>query len=181
MVEVGDGWDVGEYQYFTDDVKLIYDMLDGNWENTLPLEKPIIAYKPEQWMTHGDRAFIYIYQISRYNSVSTTDYRTLQRTSFLAVRTTARTREYLYAVVDNIYKIILAHRRVGQRDLGGFTFMEIINDRSLNDLTGWYTNTLDIKLTTYNYPIESSGFGMKKCCPRGAPPEDAEYIEADRC
>lgn len=170
MVEVSDGWDVGRYQYFTDDVKLIYDLLDENWD-TYPMEKPVIAYMPEQWMSHGDRAFIYVYHISRYNSVSTVDYRTIQRTSFIAIRTTARTREYLYGVVDNIYKIIYAHRRVGQKDLGGFTYLEIINDRSLNDLTGWYTNTLDIKLTSYNYPIESSGFGMKDCCSSSEPEE----------
>lgn len=176
-MKVSDGWEVGDYQYFTDDVKLIYDMLDKNWD-TFPMEKPVMAYKPEQWMTHGDRAFIYVYQISRYNSVSSVDYRTMQRTSFLAIRTTARTRDYLYAMVDNIYKILLAHRRVGQKDLGGFTFLEIINDRSLNDLTGWYTNTLDVKLTSYNYPIESSGFGMNKCCP---PAEPEEYIEQDKC
>jgi hypothetical protein len=38
--------------------------------------------------------------------------------------------------------------------------MEIINDRISNELTGWYTDTMDIKLTCYNYPIKSAGFGV---------------------
>ena len=160
MVDVSDGWDVGEYQYFNDDPRFLAEMLDKHWD-TYPLEKPVIAYKPETWMTSARNAFIYVYQISRYNSVSTADYRTLQRTSFLAVRLSCPNRESFFAYMDNIYKIVLAHRRIGQKNLHGYTYLEIINDRVVNDLSGWYTGTMDVKLTSYNYPVESSGFGMK--------------------
>lgn len=162
-MEVSNGWDVGEYHYFNDDVKFICDMLKDNWDTfgEYGYEPPVFAYKPEKWMTSARNASIYVYQISRYNSVSSTDYRTLQRTAFIAIRTTAPNREMFYATVDRIYKIILAHRRAGQKKLQGFTYMEIINDRISNDLTGWYTNTLDVKMTSYNYPVESDGFGVK--------------------
>lgn len=163
-MEVSDDWDVGEYEYFNDDVLLIYNLLNDHWDTLSGegVDKPVIAYTPETWATDARNAAIYIYQISRYNSVSTTDYETLQRTSYISIRTTARHRRQFYVVVNNIYRILLAYRRVGQRDLGGFTWLEIINDRSVNDLTGWYTNTLDVKLVSYNYPILSDGFGMRR-------------------
>lgn len=165
MVEVSDGWDVGEYEYFNDDVSFIKELLEENWDTfgEWHQEAPVISCDPKQWMTsarHG--GFIYVYQISRYNSVSSTDYRTLQRTVFIAIRSTAPHRDMLYRMVDQIYKIVMAHRRVGQDKLLGYTYMEVINDRISNDLTGWYTNTLDLKLTSYNFPIESDGFGSSE-------------------
>ena len=162
MVEVGDGWDVGDFEYFNDDPKFLAEMLDENW-NTFPLEKPVITYKPEQWMSSARSAFVYVYQISRYNSVSSTDYRTLQRTSFLAIRLSCPNREAFFTYMDHVYKIVLAHRRIGQRDLHGYTYLEIINDRVMNDLSGWYTGTMDVKMTCYNYPVSSDGFGVKDC------------------
>ena len=164
MVEVSDGWNVGGYQYFNDDVNFIKDLLQENWGTykEYTQEPPVISCDPKQWMTSARAGgFIYVYQISRYNSVSTTDYRTLQRTVFLAIRSTAPHRDMLYRMVDQIYQILLAFRRAGQAELLGYTYLEIINDRISNDLTGWYTNTLDVKLTSYNYPIDSAGFGVK--------------------
>lgn len=163
-MEVSDEWDVGEYHYFNDDVKFICDLLKENWDtfSDYQMEAPVFQYKPEQWMSSTkNSSVVYVYQISRYNSVSSTDYRTMQRTAFIAIRTSCRHRDVFYRTVDNIYKILLAFRRAGQKNLAGFTYMEIINDRISNDLTGWYTNTLDIKLTSYNYPVESDGFGLK--------------------
>ena len=165
-MKVSDDWEVGEYEYFNDDVLMIHDMLADNWDTFSEegVEKPQFEYMPEKWAGDGRHAMVYIYQISRYNSVSSTDYETLQRTSYISIRTTARHRRQFHVIVNNIYRILLAHRRIGQRNLGGYTWLEIINDRSLNDLTGWYTNTLDVKLVTYNYPIKSDGFGMKDEC-----------------
>jgi len=163
MVEVSDRWDVGEYEYFNDDPKFIADLLSNNWD-TFPLEKPVIAYTPEQWMTSAKYAFIYVYQVSRYNSVSSTDYRTIQRTSFVAIRLSCPNRNSFFTYMDHIQKLIFAHRRIGQKRLHGYTYLEIINDRVVNDLSGWYTGTMDVKLTSYNYPVESDGFGLDKCC-----------------
>ena len=61
--------------------------------------------------------------------------------------------------MDEIYRIAMANRRLGQKSLRGYTYFEIINDRIQNDLSGWYTATMDLKLTSYNYPLRSAGFG----------------------
>ena len=55
----------------------------------------------------------------------------------------------------------MANRRLGQNRLDGFTYFEVINDRVQNDLSGWYTATMDIKLTSYNDPVKSAGFGKR--------------------
>lgn len=162
MVTVSDDWDVGDYEYFNDDVRFMAELLQDNWDTFSEgnQEAPVITYDPKQWQTsarHG--GYIYVYQISRYNSVVTMDYRTIQRTVFLALRLTAPHRDQLYRLVDEVYRIIFAFRRTGQAKLFGYTYMEIINDRISNELTNWYTDTMDIKLTCYNYPISSSGFG----------------------
>lgn len=149
---------IRESPLFTDEPRMIADMLRDNW-SLGPDDIPTIAYVPEEYMTSARIAFIYVYQISRYNSVSSTDYRTLQRTSFLAVRLNTRFRHKLFLYMDEIYRIIMAHRRIGQKGLSGFTYMEVINDRVQNDLSGWYTATMDIKLTSYSYPVKSAGFG----------------------
>lgn len=150
-----------EPSLFTDEPKLIADMLRDNW-SLGPDDTPTIAYIPEEYMTSARVAFIYVYQVSRYNSVSSTDYRTLQRTSFIAIRLNTRFRHKLFAYMDEIYRIIMNHRRVGQDELKGYTYLEIINDRIQNDLSGWYTATMDVKLTSYNYPIKSAGFGKNE-------------------
>lgn len=147
-----------ESPLFTDEPRMIAEMLRDNW-SLGPDDIPTIAYVPEEYMTSANVAFIYVYQISRYNSVSTTDYRTIQRTSFLAIRMNTRFRHKLFQYMDEIYRIIMAHRRIGQKGLKGFTFMEVINDRIQNDVSGWYIATMDIKLTSYNYPVRSAGYG----------------------
>lgn len=152
---------IEEVLLFTDEPKMIADMLRDNW-SLGPDDTPTIAYVPEEYMTSARVAFIYVYQISRYNSVSSTDYRTLQRTSFIAIRLNTRFRHKMFEYMQEIYRIIMNHRRVGQEKLGGFTFMEIINDRIQNDLSGWYTATMDVKLVSYNYPVNSAGFGKNE-------------------
>lgn len=151
---------VRESPLFTDEPRMIAEMLRDQW-SLGPDDIPTIAYVPEEYMTSARIAFIYVYQVSRYNSVSTTDYRALQRTSFLAIRINTRFRNKLFEYMDEVYRIAMANRRLGQDKLGGFTYFEVINDRVQNDLSGWYTATMDIKLTSYNYPVKSPGFGER--------------------
>lgn len=149
---------VKETPLFSDEPAMIAEMLRENW-SLGPEDTPTIAYVPEEYMTSARVALIYVYQVSRYNSISTTDYRSLQRTSFIAVRLNTRFRNKLFEFMQEVYRIIMANRRLGQKELGGYTYMEIINDRVQNDLSGWYTATMDVKLTSYAYPIQSAGFG----------------------
>lgn len=150
-----------ESPLFTDEPRMIAEMLRDNW-SLGPDDIPTIAFVPEEYMTSANVAFIYVYQISRYNSVSTTDYRTIQRTSFLAIRMNTRFRHKAFEYMQEIYRIIMSHRRIGQPNLGGYTYMEIINDRMQNDVSGWYITTMDVKLTSYAYPLKTAGFGKSE-------------------
>lgn len=149
---------VKETVLFTDEPQFIVNLLRENW-SLREGDLPTIACIPEEYITSARAGFVYVYQISRYNSVSSTDYSSLQRTSFIAIRLNTRYREKLYEYMDEIYRIIYANRRVGQKGLMGFSYLEVINDRLMNDVSGWYTATMDVKMTSYNYPLRSAGFG----------------------
>lgn len=149
---------VPETELFCDDAKLVCDMLRREW--SLDIDNcPTFTYIPEEFMSSSRVALVYVYQISRYNSVSTIDYATLQRTSFVAIRLNTRFRHKFYEYMQEIYRILMANRRVGADNLNGYTYFEVINDRITNDLSGWYTCTMDVKLTGYVVPIRSAGFG----------------------
>ena len=149
---------VRENEFFNDDPMMLVDMLKREW-SLGPQDTPTITCVPEEMQSSARIALIYVYQISRYNSVSTMDYSTLQRTSFLAIRLNTENRRMFYKYMQEIYRILLANRRLGADKLHGYTYFEIINDRIANDLIGWYTCTLDVKMTAYVYPIRSAGFG----------------------
>jgi hypothetical protein len=154
-------WDtdpVEENILFNDDPRLIVDMLKRDWSLGVE-DTPTITCVPAEFMSSARVAMIYVYQISRYNSVSTVDYAALQRTSFLAIRLNTGFRPQFYKYMQEIYRILMSNRRVGADDLNGYTYFEVINDRIANDQSGWYTCTLDIKMTSYAYPIRSAGFG----------------------
>ena len=53
----------------------------------------------------------------------------------------------------------MANRRAGKKRLGGYSYLEINNERFSNDLVGWFTTTIDIKMVSYNTPLRSAGFG----------------------
>lgn len=143
---------------FNDDPMMICNMLKNEW--SLGEEDfPTITCIPEEYMSSARVATIYVYQISRYNSVSTVDYATLQRTSFIAIRLNTRFRHKFYQYMQEVYRILAANRRLGAKNLNGYHYFEIINDRIQNDLSGWYTCTLDVKLTAYVYPLRTAGFG----------------------
>lgn len=151
---------VQESILFGDDPGMIVELLKDQW-SLGPDDTPTITHIPEEYTTSARVALIYVYQVSRYNSVSSTDYNTIQRTSFLAIRTSTRFRPKFFQYMDEIYRILYANRRLGQKKLGGYTFLEVINDRIAQDVMGWYTNTMDVKLTSYVYPLRSAGFGDK--------------------
>lgn len=151
---------VKESILFGDDPGMIAEMLRESW-SLGPDDTPTITHIPEEYMTSARVALIYVYQVSRYNSTSSTDYNTLQRTSFIAVRLSTRFRAKFFQYMEEVYRIMYAHRRLGNRDLAGYTFLEVINDRTSQDTSGWYINTMDLKLTSYVYPLRSAGFGDK--------------------
>lgn len=176
-----------ETPMYTDDVSLVAQMLKDQW-SLGPDQEPNIQFEPEAFMANsmtetGRNGLIYVYQLSRTNRVASTDYRTLERTSHISIRVSNRFRNIHYLWCDEVYRILLANRRLGNADLNGYTFLEINNDQQSNDLSGYYTTTFDIKLTCYASPIRSHGFsrpvhlcddGQGSESPSCAPPESPE-------
>lgn len=149
---------VPENDFFSDDVRMIADLLKDSW-SLEPGKEPSIGYTPESYITSARYGSIYVYMLNRSNQITTTDYRTLQRVAHIGIKVTARHRVPYFEMCQEVYRIILANRRCGVHRLNGYSFMEIQNERQSNDLTGWYTCTFDIKLTGFAKPIHSAGFG----------------------
>lgn len=148
-----------EVNFFTDEPKLITDLIKREW--TLDeLDMPVsIAYEPEQFLTNARVGHIYVYETSHNDQVSTTDYRTLDRESRVSLRISNRFREPHYMWVNEVYRILMANRRAGTKLLNGYTHMDVVVDRPYNDASGWYVTTIEIKLISPHMPILSPGFG----------------------
>lgn len=150
-----------ENSFYTDDVKVTVDMLKSEWSLGPESAVPAIEYEPEKYMTDARTGMIYVYQISRNSSISTTDYRTLRRTSDIGIRVATRFRDVHFAWCDEVYRILMANRRRGQHFNRGYTYLEVTGDRMSTDPSGWYTTTIDVRYVTYNAPIRTPGFGDK--------------------
>ena len=155
-----DGLPMKESVLASDDVACIAKILKEDW-SLPPYDTPVIDFVPEATMAYAMPAYIYVYQVSRYNSISSTDYRTLQRNSFIGIRISTRSRDKLYLFMDEVYRIIMANRRAGPQYLNHYTYMEAINDHIDNSATGWYSATIDIKLISYCFRVRSPGFGRE--------------------
>ena len=147
-----------ENPMFVDDVKLITDMLNENWSFGVE-DHPIISYDQDTVMANGRDAYIFVYQVSRYNSVSSTDYATLQRNSFVGIRISTMGRDQMYKYMNEVYRIIMDFRRAGPKHLNQYTFMEAVNDHIDNGSLGWYSATIDVKLMNYCFHLKSPGLG----------------------
>lgn len=147
-----------ENMFFMDDVFVITKMLKDEW-SLGPQDTPVISFEMEGQLVDARKAYVYVYHVSRYNSMSSTDYNTLQRTSFIDIRVSTRARPKLYMYTQEIYRIIYANRRLGPHKLNGYTWIEITNDRPDNSAQGWYSVLLSLKMMSYCYPIFSPGFG----------------------
>lgn len=150
---------VEETTFYTDDTKWVHDLVKEEW--ALPFEEPTFKYLTESSMMDSRRGSIFFYPVSRNNAISSTDYSTIRRISYISIKINTRFRDVLYDWAQEIYRIMLANRRRGNSDSNGYTFLEVVSDREQTDLTGWYTTTIDIKLTRLYKPIKSAGFGNK--------------------
>ena len=145
--------------FYKDLPRILADMLKEQW--SLPLgEEPTITFDRNAYFQEGRVGSIFIYQTNRTNSISTTDYRTLERNAYVSIRLTNPDRARHFVWAEEIYRIIMANRRAGPERLGGYLFMEVVDDTTLNDPSGWFQSTIDLRFTTYSHPIKSSGFGV---------------------
>lgn len=143
---------------YTDDVRMICDMIEDEWALGAD-DRPEITYIPEDSMVDARQGMIFVYMVSRRNTPSTIDYRTLQRSTRIAIKMSTRHRDTMFEWSDELYRILMANRRTGKKRLNGNTYLEVLGDRPMQDLSGWYSTTFDIQLTSYATPIRSAGFG----------------------
>lgn len=147
-----------ETELFTDDVAVLGNLLRANWSLGMGKE-PSIAWEVGAQKMNSRYASIFLYMVNRNTQVNSVDYRTLQRVSHVGIKVSSPIRQNFFEVHNEILRILMANRRSGKRNLGGFTYLEITNERFSNDLIGFYTSTLDVKMTSFNTPIKTAGMG----------------------
>lgn len=111
-------------------------------------------------MMHIRNGGIFVYQTNRTNRISSVDYRTFERQAYVSLRVTNKDRDQHFQHCEEVYRILMANRRAGPCRLNGYEFLEVVDDLSMNDLSGMYATTIDCRLTGYAHPIRSAGFGV---------------------
>ena len=149
---------VPETPLYTDDVRMINDMFEEQW-SLGPGHELNTTFEPSSYMVNARLGQIYVYQTSRNNRISSTDYRTLERRSHISIRVSNPNRDEHYLWCDEVYRILVANRRRGQNRFGGYTYLELHDDHTSNNQIGWYTTTIEIELISFNTPLRSAGFG----------------------
>ena len=149
-----------EEDFFPDDVAMVTKMLKDEWSPAWQ-HMPIISYDQQGLYADARSSYIFVYHVSGYNSISSTDYRSTQATTFLGIKVSCPFRNQLYNCIREIYRILLANRRAGPDRLNGYTYFEIISHHLDEGELGWYSGTIDIKLMSYCRPIYSPGFGAE--------------------
>lgn len=149
---------MGRTRFFTDDAKLISDLISEKWSLGQG-ENPVVVYKPESYFVQSRTGSIFVYPVSYPNSIASTDYRSIQRIGYVSIKMSTRDRKRMFAWGEELYRILQENRRSPILQRNGYTFLEITSDKPTPDLSGWYSWTFDLKLTGYHRPIESDGFG----------------------
>ena len=162
---------------YEDDAKLIADMLKDQWSLDIGQEL-VVAYEPSGYMIDSRVGSIYVYLLNRSNRIASADYRTLERHTRVSIRVSNQFRNNHFLWCDEVYRILMANRRAGKGPLGGNTYLEVLSDRTQNDLSGWHTTTIDIDLVSFNTPLRTAGFGDR--INRKVADRSARIIEGDR-
>lgn len=144
---------------FEDNERLIADLIKDNWDLGIGNE-PVIGYKRDMYMMNSRIGSIYVYSLGRRQTISSVDYRSLERHAQVAIRIANPDRDRHYQWCNEVYTILMRFRRAGTQVLNGYEYLEVTDDSSMNDLLGMYVTTLQVRLTGFAHPIHSSGFGV---------------------
>lgn len=150
---------VTETTLFKDDVGFIAKLLKDNWSLGPGHEAPI-EYVPESFIMNARQGAIYVYQVSRTNRKSTSDYRTYERRSDMTIRISNRFREEHFLWAQEVYRILMEWRRAGIWKLNGYSAIDVTSDHTDRDLSGFYTSNISIAMINFAVPIESIGMGV---------------------
>lgn len=146
---------------FTDDAKLVAELLRRYWPEVPGVDPPAINYQTEAYMVDSRVGSIFVTELSVPENVASSDYSTVTRTSRVSIRVSCRFRERMVEWSDTVCRCLYEARRAGWDELAPYTFLDITTRRLINDGTGWYTSVIDIKLTGYHIPLDSDGLGQK--------------------
>lgn len=149
---------VPETQFVVDYAKLVADLIHDEW-SLGPSNTPTITHEVESEMINARLGSIFVYGMTGSPSQASIDYRNVDFTQYVGVKLMTRFRDTYYEWANEIYRIIYSFRRAGPRKLKGMMFMDIINLKPQNDLSGWYAGTFDVRLVSHSRPIVSAGFG----------------------
>lgn len=148
---------VEEQPFYYDEPKIIAELLKKEW-SLGPQNSPNVEYDPHGFYMSTRTGGIYVYRISGTNRISSIDYQAVHRDSYLGIRVSNPKRENHLRWCQEVYRILLSNRR-HHPALGDYLFLEVTGERESNDLTSYYVTTFDVKMTRYNKPIRSAGFG----------------------
>ena len=143
-----------------DDAELIYNLIKDQWSLD-PWDMPEIRFEPEALMVNARNGLVYIASMSQTTQIASTDYGYVTQTGFVSVRLSSRFRVDHFRWRNEIWRILMANRRLGRPDgrLGNYTFLEVTRTHRMNDLSGWYVTVFDIRLTGNCIPIDTTGLG----------------------
>lgn len=147
---------IPETPLFTDDAKVLGELLRREW-SLPPGKEPSIAYDVRSSVTSSRYASVFIYMVNRSTRIASVDYNQLERVSHLAIKVNATYRENFLEVVQEIERIIMSCRRAGKTNLGGYTYVEMTSERFSNDLSGYYSCTIEVCMTSHNTPLHTAG------------------------
>lgn len=159
-MDCGDDMDlvVPEVTFIPDYAKLLADLIWNEW-SLGPENIPTVTYEVESEMVSARLGNIHVYQMTGSSAQASIDYRNVNLTAYVGIKVSTRFRETYYEWVNEVYRILYAYRRAGPRKLKGMMFLDIINLKPQNDLSGWYAGTFDVRLVSHSRPIISAGFG----------------------
>lgn len=149
---------IPETELFTDDAALLGELLRREW-SLEPGREPSIAWDVQAQLMAGRYGAVFVYMVSRSSDIATVDYRTLERISHLGIKITAPFRANLIEICQEVERILMAHRRAGKDRLGGYTYLEMVSERFMNDLSGIYSCTIDVRMTSHHTPLRTAGMG----------------------
>lgn len=144
---------------FTDDVKMLADLIRDNWSLEFN-SVPNIYFDQNSMARNNVPSSIYIYSLGVSNSRVGINYEAVKRTHRLSVDVqTPVNRQLHFDMCNEVYRILMSFRRAGKDVLGGWDYMDVTANGFKSGYSAYYQDSMDVTLTSEITIIESPGFG----------------------
>lgn len=144
---------------FSDDAKLIADILRRDWPTAPGVDPPQINYERESYMVNAREGAIFVEASSIPENIADSDYRTVTRNGRASVTVSCRFRDKMFDWGEKVCDILYGVRRAGWKELAPYTHLTIASRRLMNNASGWYSMVIELRLTGYHVPVDSDGLG----------------------